>query len=104
MPFNFQLQTSYKKTVMNDSIKTTLAFIGGALIGTTLGILLAPEKGSDTRKKILSKAKGLADDMTEAAKEKYQDLMHRKDELLDEAEEALADGKSDSRSNSKQYA
>ena len=28
------------------------AFIGGAAIGAALGILIAPEKGEDTRKKI----------------------------------------------------
>ena len=28
------------------------AFIGGAAIGAALGILLAPEKGEDTRQKI----------------------------------------------------
>ncbi len=75
---------------MNDSIKTTLAFIGGAAVGATLGILLAPDKGSDTRKKILSRAKDLADDVTEAAKEKYNDLMSKKDELMADAEEELA--------------
>lgn len=75
---------------MNDSFKTTLAFIGGAAIGATLGILLAPEKGADTRKKILSRAQGFADDVTEAAKEKYNELIQKKDELLADAEEELA--------------
>ncbi|MES2559380.1 MAG: YtxH domain-containing protein [Bacteroidota bacterium] len=75
---------------MNDSFKTTLAFIGGAAIGATLGILLAPDKGSDTRKKILSKAQDFADDVTDAAKQKYNDLLHRKDELMAQAEEELA--------------
>lgn len=35
------------------SINYLLAFIGGAAVGAAAGILLAPEKGSDTREKIM---------------------------------------------------
>ena len=34
------------------AINYLVAFLGGAVIGTAAGILLAPEKGSDTREKI----------------------------------------------------
>ena len=41
--------------------KTLLGFAAGAAIGALAGILLAPEKGSDTRKKISNKTSDLAD-------------------------------------------
>ena len=75
---------------MNDSIKITFAFLGGALLGATLGLLMAPEKGSDTRKKILTKAKGLADGITDAAREKYNELLHNGQDLMEEAEELFS--------------
>jgi len=50
---------------MEHSDKTTAKVIGallaGAAIGVAIGLLLAPEKGSDTRKKIKEGAGDLAD-------------------------------------------
>lgn len=37
------------------------AFLGGAIAGAAIGILLAPEAGSDTRKKISSTVKDFCD-------------------------------------------
>jgi gas vesicle protein len=49
------------------------ALLVGAAIGAALGILFAPGKGDDTRKKIFDKAKDLADDLTGKIKETMGD-------------------------------
>ena len=41
--------------------KIILALLGGAAVGVTLGVMLAPEKGSDTRENIKHQASDLAD-------------------------------------------
>ncbi len=44
---------------MNKTIKTISIFAAGAAAGALLGILLAPDKGSETRKKISGSKKKL---------------------------------------------
>jgi gas vesicle protein len=51
--------------------KTVLGFIAGAAVGALAGILLAPDKGSDTRRKIAGKAV----DMTDSLKTAFNDFV-----------------------------
>jgi len=55
---------------MKNFSKVMLSFIVGALAGAAAGILLAPDTGKNTRKKI----KDSVDDLTAKAKESIDDL------------------------------
>lgn len=48
---------------MKSTGKILAAVLAGAAIGAIVGILLAPDKGSETRKKISEEGKRLADDV-----------------------------------------
>ena len=55
----------------NNTGKLVGALIVGAAVGAALGILFAPNKGAETRKKLLSKG----DDLSEAIKDKFNGLV-----------------------------
>jgi gas vesicle protein len=55
---------------MKDLSKVMLSFIVGALAGAAAGILLAPDKGKNTRKKV----KDSIDNLSEKVKDTIDDL------------------------------
>jgi gas vesicle protein len=66
-----------------------LGIIAGVASGALLGILFAPDKGSETRKKIAKKSKQYGEDLKEKYNEivddisgKFKDLENGADELL----------------------
>ncbi len=55
----------------NDTGKVVGALLIGAAIGGALGVLFAPHKGSETRKKITGKS----DELTDSMKEKFNEFL-----------------------------
>ncbi|CAN5590818.1 hypothetical protein BH11BAC1_BH11BAC1_20370 [soil metagenome] len=50
---------------MSKNSNSLFALLGGLAIGAAIGILLAPDKGSETRKKMADAAKKAADKVKE---------------------------------------
>ncbi len=73
--------------------KVVTAVLAGVATGALLGILFAPDKGSETRKKISKKTSGAVDDL----KEKFNDLVNgiadKFESASDEGAELLKKGK-----------
>ncbi len=50
---------------MNNTLKIVLATAAGLATGVALGILFAPDKGSETRRKMKERGKKFAEDIKE---------------------------------------
>lgn len=48
---------------MNKNQKVFVGFMAGLAVGTVIGVLLAPDKGDDTRKMLMERAKMLGNDL-----------------------------------------
>lgn len=70
-----------------DTGKILLGVLAGAAVGATLGILFAPAKGSDTRKKIAKKS----EDYKDAVKEKFNEFVDNVSEKYENAKEGISD-------------
>lgn len=77
---------------MSDSSNTILGILAGTAIGATLGILFAPDKGTETRKKLVEQSNALVDDVsssTSELKDRVVDTLTTKKETLDDKMESL---------------
>ena len=76
------------------SSKTLLGLVAGAAIGAIAGILLAPDKGSETRKRISSKTGDLADNV----KNSFGEFIDQVKNTYSKADDNMEDFEASSRS------
>lgn len=104
---------------MSKSKDFTLGLISGALVGSAIALLYAPDKGSNTRdvlsyrlgnymdelshlidklsdeKKAISEAKRQGNLVVEDARDRAEDLINEAEDLLNNIEDTKADGTND---------
>ncbi|WP_069659566.1 YtxH domain-containing protein [Arcticibacter eurypsychrophilus] len=74
---------------MNDDSKVLLALLAGIAAGAALGILFAPEKGTETRDKFNDALKNLGDTIKDRAAEEIDNLASLKDKIVDNIKSTL---------------
>lgn len=67
---------------MNDNSKVVVALLAGLAAGTALGILFAPDKGTETRDKLNESLADLGDAIRERAEEQFDQLNDFKEKIV----------------------
>lgn len=67
---------------MNDNAKVVAALLAGLAAGAALGILFAPDKGSETREKLNDSLKDLGDALKERTAEQLDHLNDFKEKVV----------------------
>ncbi|QBQ42719.1 YtxH domain-containing protein [Sphingobacterium psychroaquaticum] len=67
---------------MNENGKIVTALLAGVAVGAVLGLLFAPEKGSETRDKINDSLADLGDAIKERAEEQLDQINELKERLV----------------------
>jgi len=67
---------------MNDNSKVLVGLLAGLAAGAALGLLFAPEKGSETRDKLSQSLKDLGDTIKDKAADEINNLSNLKDKVV----------------------
>lgn len=74
---------------MNDNTKVVAALLAGLAAGAALGILFAPDRGSETRDKLNDALKNLGDAIKDRAAEEIDNLSSFKESVVDKFKSAF---------------
>lgn len=77
---------------MNNTAKIITGVVAGAAAGVLTGILLAPDSGKKTRKKIIDSSKELASSAGEVLSENVEKAKAKYNESLDSAAKSTKNG------------
>ncbi len=93
--YNYYIPASTNKystqnvNVMNDNSKVLIGLLAGLAAGAALGLLFAPEKGSETRDKLSQSLKDLGDTIRDRAADEINQLASLKDKVVGTVKEKL---------------
>jgi gas vesicle protein len=76
---------------MNTTGKFVLGLLGAAAAGTVVGLLIAPDKGSETRKKMIEGVGKFAIDLANLLQSGKDELANAGETALEEAEDVKND-------------
>jgi gas vesicle protein len=89
---------------MNTTGKVFIGVLSGLAVGTALGILFAPDKGSVTRHKISKRSNEFADDVkkkfgefTDGVAQQFESIKNEASHLVDKGNEKVEDAKAEFR-------
>jgi gas vesicle protein len=75
---------------MTDNSKVIVALLVGVAAGAALGILFAPDKGTETRDKLSESLKNLGDSIKETASAEIENLINLKDKVVNNVKSKIS--------------